>query len=106
MALANIDCYWTLKVQLDAIRGLLPCTNPNCKHPVRKVKIDSRGSFVLQRACKAFRRRAVWWKDFDPRQNFRPKLTGIIDKAAYEARALRDAGIRVLLCTFHVCESA
>ena len=32
----------------------------------------------------------------------RAKLTGMIDKAAYEARALRKCGITVLLCAFHV----
>ena len=105
VALANMDCYWTLKVQLDALRGLIPCDDPQCSHPVMKVKIDNRGSFVLQRTCRAFRRQRVWWKDFHPRQNFRAKMAGIIDKAAYEARALRKAGIRVVLCAFHVCET-
>lgn len=105
VALANMDCYWTLKVQLDALRGLIPCNNPNCPHPVRKVAIDNRGSFVLQRACRCFRRRPIWWKDYDPRQNFRAKMAGVIDKAAYEARALRKVGISVVLCDFHVCET-
>ena len=105
VALANMDCFWTLKVQLDALRGLIPCSNPNCPHPVRKVALDNRGSFVLQRACRCFRRRPIWWKDYDPRQTFRAKMAGVIDKAAYEARALRKAGILVVLCDFHVCET-
>ena len=43
----------------------------------------------------------MWWKDFDVRQNFPSRLTGMIDKAAYEARALRNCGITVLLCSSH-----
>ena len=102
ISLANLDNYWTLKVQLDALRGLMPCTNPNCAHPLRRVDLDRRGSFVMQRACRAFNRRPVWWKDFDPRQRFPARLSGMIDKASYEARALRNCGIAVLLCSFHV----
>ena len=86
ISLANLDNYWTLKVQLDALRGLMPCSNPNCTHPLRRVDLDHRGSFVMQRACRAFRRRPVWWKDFDPRQRFPARLSGMIDKASYEAR--------------------
>jgi hypothetical protein len=102
ISLANLDNYWTLKVQLDALRGLMPCSNPNCTHPLRRVDLDQRGSFVMQRACRMFKRRPVWWKDFDPRQRFPPRLSGMIDKASYEARALRNSGITVLLCSFHV----
>ena len=46
VALANLDNYWTLKVQLDAIRGMLPCDDPQCSHPIVRVDLDNRGSFV------------------------------------------------------------
>ena len=102
VALANLDNYWTLKVQLDAIRGMLPCDDPQCSHPIVRVDLDNRGSFVLQRACRKHPQRRVWWSGFGPLQRFPTGMVGMIDKAAYEARALRKCGLRVFLCSFHV----
>ena len=28
IALSNLDNYWAIKCQLDALRGLIPCTDP------------------------------------------------------------------------------
>ena len=44
-------------------RAETQAANPNCAHPLRRVDLDRRGSFVMQRACRAFNRRPVWWKD-------------------------------------------
>ena len=62
LALSNLDYYWALKVMLDALRGMLPCTDPNCTHPLRRVDIDANGSFVYQRACPAFPLRRDWYR--------------------------------------------
>ena len=88
--------------QLDAIRGMLPCDDPQCSHPIVRVDLDNRGSFVLQRACRKHPQRRVWWSGFGPLQRFPTGMVGMIDKAAYEARALRKCGLRVFLCSFHV----
>ena len=89
ICIANLDNYWTVKLTIDAIRAMMPCTDPACDHPIRRVLLDARGSFRLERACSA------------QRQRFAP-LAGQTDKAAYEVRALRSCGIRPVLCRFHV----
>ena len=127
IALSNLDCYFSVKVQLDAIRGLLPCDDPSCSHPLRRIDLP-RGGFVMQRACASFPPRAVrvcshfrfvrinaspvilsscivlvsqvWWKGFSDGQSFKG-LLGMIDKCGFERRALVKCGFIVILCDFH-----
>ena len=99
VSLSNLDCYFAVKVQLDALRGLLPCKDPTCSHPLRRVDL-ARGGFVMQRACAVFPPRQVWWKGFAAGQSF-SGLLGMIDKCGFERRALVNAGFIVILCDFH-----
>jgi hypothetical protein len=106
IALSNLDNYWALLSMLCALRGLLPCTDPNCAHALRRVSLDSRGSFVMQRAC--FPLRAHWMTGFSPQQSFvwrhgRPgqRMLAMIDKCGFERRACEDCGLQVVLCDFH-----
>ena len=93
IALANLDNYWAHLFTLRAIKAALPCSDPNCKHPWKRVALDARGSYRMERACSA------------PRQRLKSSIVGIIDKAAYEARALIKEGIPIILCEFHVIKA-
>ena len=92
IAMANLDNYWTVKLTIEAIRDMMPCSDPNCPHPIRRVAVDDRGSFALKRCCTARRHRFV-------------PAAGQTDKAAYEVRALRQSGITPVLCRFHVYQA-
>ena len=99
------DNYWTLRVVLDALRGLLPCDSPTCDHPLVKMQVDNRGSFVFVRACHAWQQRHTrpgfkYWADFAPGQKFSFDV-GMIDKAFWLNAALTHHGLRVRLCAFH-----
>ena len=88
---------------LNALRGLLPCTDATCTHTVERVDIDDRGSFVLKRACVQHAYpKEEWWRHFGPGQNFKPGMPAVIDKSSFERKALADMGFLVILCTFHV----
>ena len=92
-----------MKAQFDALRGMLPCKDPHCSHPVERFEInDGRGSYVMQRRCAQFGpTRADWQAGFHREQAFGFKL-GMIDKCGWEARVLRECGLFVRLCDFHV----
>lgn len=108
IALSNLDNYWAVKSILDALRGLIPCSNPSCSHSLRRVDIDQRGSFVFQRACAAFPLRQAWYKGFAPGQSFvwwqgavSHPMFGMIDKCGFERRACANSNLKVVLCDFH-----
>jgi hypothetical protein len=91
ICLANLDNYWTLKLTIEAVRAMMPCRDSTCPHAIRRVDLDQRGSFRLERCCA---QRAQWT----------PLACGV-DKAAYEVRALRQSGISAILCRFHIYQA-
>ena len=71
IARCNLDNYWTVVFQLNAIQGMLPCQDSTCTHPIRRVEFGEHGGFVLQRACPAFgRARTCFWRGVHAEQRF------------------------------------
>ena len=90
IALANLDCYFTTLMFCEAVDRMLPCTDPNCPHPV--VRVETALGFYRKRDCRPVgplhRKRRLC-------------KIGIIDKHRGEAWALRKLEMRMVLCAFH-----
>jgi hypothetical protein len=54
----NVETFWTTKLFLEAIRGMLPCTQGGCEHRIQVHQLPNNRGFKMRRACSA--RVASW----------------------------------------------